>query len=426
MRNTTALLILIASLVTHPLITYSAEEEYLLKKTKSGYGWFDGSNKPVLEFSRRQNNVFEWQNIYILQYKDNTGLYKQYVHSKHSGKLLKIYSGTEYVKVKPSPNNNFLVIYSEPGGNVYFLDKFGKEMATYKVNNIRGDEIAVSGSHAALLANYDPRKRDSILIFNQKGELVFTQGDMDPDDSVKISKNEQVLLLSGYDIWTKAYSITHKKEICRGFIIELSEDENYLVNITWGADEPFISKEYAELLGVHSLKISEAQHSAGGVYGLFINLYIIELFSLDTAELIGKTKLEGDYLKMGNYGNPLIKNVEFKKGDDFFSVTSEYKGKERKQVITIKGAKANLARIEEWAKSREKDMPRTFEGKKEHAKELNKFILYSMKNYKSTLEIKSDKQRLRQLKKQLKLCSENDIDRIIAELKRISRKYLTR
>ena len=407
-----------------PSLLQAYDSEYSLKKVHGGYIWLDATGRSVMEVADTLNAVTEWGNILILKYDKQDGVKKRYIFDSQTGNFIKLYVDDAAIEVKFSASDNFAVLYKKAAGRLFFLDASGRQMGEFTVGDILEGRLDVLSDSVVMLTKKPEQVRNTFMIFDRDGELLFEVHNAEIHDSVAESKSGSVLTLSGYNIWNKVFSLKLKREIAMGFFTRISEDEKYLASLIWGADEPYRSEEYARLIGIHDDKITESKLGDGGLEGMFVQLYFMEIYSLETGNIIGRMKLEGNYLRSGNTGNPALQDIQFSEDDSLVSLTADYKGRIERQSFTLGRAKEFMDMIDKWVKLHPKEPKDALETMRAEAKKLNSSIQTTISALVQTDDIAKDRKRAKSLAKQAKRADEKKLPQIISELRDISRRYI--
>jgi hypothetical protein len=403
---------------------FAYDSEFLLKKVHGGYQWLDYTGRSVMEVADTLRAVTEWGNILILRHEKPDGAKKRYIFDSRTGNFIKMYSDDKFIDIKYSPSDSFAVVRTGTGGHLYFIDPNGRQTGDYAAGEILENRVDALTRSVVVLAKKPEQYKNTFMIFDGNGNLLFEVYNVESKDTITESKSGANLTLSGFNIWNKVFSLRLKSEVGMGFFTKLSDDEKYLASLVWGADELYRSEEYARLLGIHDDKITEAKLSDDGLEGMFVQLYFLEIYSMETGTMVGRIKLDGNYLKTGNTGNPALQDVRFSQDDTVVDLRADYQGSVEKQTFTLARAKIFMEMIDKWVALHPKEPKDNIAAMKANAKKIASSIQSSMSYLVQTDDIKKDKKQVKRLAKQIKHADEKKIALLIGELKDISRRYI--
>ena len=403
-------------------VQVGSNEGYYLKKTPSGYLWLDANNKYVLEFPLQGNHVREWADTYIIRYQDPNGRGKRYVHDRESGLRRSVFSAMEPIECFPGNDDELYVFasFTSPA-RIGAIDRSGNELFVHETGAITGNTVIMIPHRVAFLAHQLAETTDTLYVYDQSGTQLCAYPGIEFVMTLEFSKTGDMLLLKGDNIWFQMISVNSGREICRGLHGVISSDEQYIAVIAWGADDLNISPEYAQVLGISAAKVNEAMRSRSGLYGLFVNLYVVEFYSLKTQQLVGRDILDGEYLREGYVDTPAIDSVEFLEDNTAVRIKYRYHGFNRMSEVRFDEASKKQAIVSAWVRDNQQALLKNADSKRRYALELSRIIAGSpLYGAETVVEVKRIRKRVK------KAATEEELDALLFELKNIGRKYLAR
>ncbi len=243
----------------------------------------------------------------------------------------------------------------------WFKERYGRYKAGTAGISKHGEMVGIVLSPEKFLES----PIHDIIVLNRKGKVVvemqygphFLGGE---NDTLEFSPKLKLMIGKEKregEITYIVFSIKAEEFICKSRLISVSSDEEYLAALRQFPDferEEFrralvnreLEKEYYRIMGVSEDRLS--MKSPFIDLENFIEPYV-DIYEIESGRKIGNIRVpikgyvrEWKRLKGGSMAISPVKEIKFSKDGSKIIITTEYKGKRKGQVFTVKGAKEFL------------------------------------------------------------------------------------